>query len=286
MLAKYPQLHPVECYLFLHTPFVKRTHEIVAKKAQNQVVTASLIASMIDGVKKEGAASDGKKEKENSGGKDTDVLVQEYVTEYHINGYRVHDPRGKKANEFTLTLVHVFMKGDVEKMLVSPLMAALGIPVRVLSYGNALTQLLARSMDGATVWFVDMGEDAGEVTYIRDGVLEQSVAFPYGTARLRKEMQTTSEMTDADIDTSLPLLVSKTLEEAVATRLQQGVEAAAHLMYEDIRKLYPIVHHPVPIMVSTSLGNRSLWDALVQKIPYSTTVPHSELDALFAVART
>lgn len=268
VLTKYPQLHPSSGIVFLHAPLCERVREVHTKKTQNQVVNQAVLTSILD---------------EASPLSSSVVMTHAYIASYRVNGYLVHDPRGMTAREFSLEYVRTTVSHDVYAQLLQPLQGACGVPLLAADYADTLVRRITRDMHVADARILDIRPDCSESISITRGMYKRSVTIPYGMHALLQTIRDTAEMSDQDIQTSLPLLAAHTLEESVATRVRQGLVSAARKLVEALQNSDAKTPYPVPTLVVTSADIHAWGDVLVAELPYASVVPTSDLVSLAAV---
>jgi hypothetical protein len=270
MLTKYPQFHPQSVIVFLHTPYTTRTEHTIRKKCAEQTVSAAMISLML----KEIPAAN-----ERAG-----TLVHEYISRYTINGYRIFDPRNKKANEITLTSVRTFVPNEVYTLLIAPLQSVFGVPLTAASFTEMLSALLLR--DGTTppdFRIVDIGAATAEVSRIARASLQGSQTSNLGVEALYAHLVDSTEMTRADIATALPLMRAHSAEEAIAKRLAQGLASTAKMYIDTIEPMGTPSGPPVPTILILPTEEAALAACIAEQVPFTTVLPPGDMPKMASV---
>jgi hypothetical protein len=265
MLSKYPQFHPQSVLAFLHAPYTSRESHMVTKKFTEQVVTAAAVASMVD---------------EKPMQKDaTRTQVHEYVSKYTLNGYKVYDPRGKKAKECAVTVVRTYVPTDVYTTVLAPLESVFGVPLRVASFTEMLTAIILQAPHPIQdVCVLDIGAESLEYTRVVRGECAAVDTLPLGIALCKKEVCETAEMLSEELATSLPLLAKKTLEEGITKRLTQGIVTASRKIATELE--LKAAHVTVPLLLIVPESDRVFAELLAAQLPFATVLPAGDMPAM------
>jgi hypothetical protein len=271
LLTKYPQLHPQSVVVFLHSPHCSRTSETVTKKFTEQVIANATVTALVSSISKPDTKGM--------------TLVHEYVSRYTVNGYRVHDPRQKQGTELGVTVVHTSVPTTLYTALLTPLQAVFQVPLIATSFVEMLIALLAADTSAASDFcIVDLTESHIELTSVRGLVPAPTVHIDTGATALLTTIQKTSEMSREDVERSIPLLASKTLEEQLAKRLSQGVRAAGATLSASITNGMQDTHpFPVPILILCPEQYAHLVDLVLIDVPFATRIHTGDMPHMAGV---
>lgn len=270
LLSRMPQYQPRSVLVFLHTPLTQRVQHAVKEAVSGGVVTQEQLTALREHAPKDARPNE--------------VMVHEYVAEYRVNNYRVHQALRKQGKEVSVTLVRTYVSKDLYTALLAPLEAVFAAPLHAVSFTEAFVRMIVDDTHAPRDFrLCDVAADHIEVTTVLDGQVVENGIETFGVRAAREVVAQMSNMSLADVATSLPLLAKNALDQARAEQLAQGIVMAADKIAALVNRSGEKIHRTLPVLISFPEADASFGEIVATKMPYTRLTPAGDMPHMASV---
>lgn len=215
------------------------------------------------------------------------AIIERSVIHTMLNGYRISEPYGKKATEFSLAHISGLIPSALESMIRE-------VEDKVIPHAHHVSHTFAlvlfcvvRDLYPSVPHgvLIDISGEATEVMIVQDEVLRESRTFPYGTHTFLRDVAKTLA-TYPDEALGHIREYGENSPEAVKLAITNATKAYSESLqgiFDELKTRFVLPHH---FFLSTSKNLDTFFEDIVRKASESHIGPHGMLVSLNTTLRT